>query len=255
MKAVILAGGLGTRISEESHLRPKPMIEIGDRPILWHIMKSYGHHGITDFVICCGYKGYVIKEYFANYFLHMSDVTFDMSTNRMEVHNRKAEPWRVTLVDTGDMTQTGGRIRRVRDHLDGTFCLTYGDGVSDVDIGSLIASHRAAGTAATVTAIQPEGRFGALEIAGDRVAAFEEKPKGDGRWINGGYFVCEPSVLDRIDGDATSWEGTSLARLAQEGELAVHKHPGFWAAMDTLRDKTRLEALWAEGRAPWKQWD
>jgi glucose-1-phosphate cytidylyltransferase len=255
MKAVILAGGLGTRISEESHLRPKPMIEIGGRPILWHIMKTYGHHGITEFVICCGYKGYVIKEYFANYFLHMSDVTFDMSSNRMEVHHQKAEPWRITLVDTGEMTQTGGRIRRVREHLDGTFCLTYGDGVSDVDIGSLVARHRASARAATVTAIQPEGRFGALEIVGDRVVAFEEKPKGDGRWINGGFFVCEPSVLERIDGDDTSWENAALVRLAQEGELAVHKHRGFWAAMDTLRDKSRLEDMWAGGRAPWKLWD
>jgi glucose-1-phosphate cytidylyltransferase len=254
MKAVILAGGLGTRISEESHLRPKPMIEIGGRPILWHIMKLYGHHGITEFVICCGYKGYVIKEYFANYFLHMSDVTFDMASNRMEVHQQNAEPWRVTLVDTGETTLTGGRIRRVADYLDGTFCLTYGDGVSDVDIGALVRFHKAHGTEATVTAIQPEGRFGALEIAGDRVTAFEEKPKGDGRWINGGFFVCEPSVLARIDNDQTGWENAPLARLAAAGQLSVFRHHGFWAAMDTLRDKTRLEQMWAEGRAPWKVW-
>jgi len=254
MKVVILAGGLGTRISEESHLRPKPMIEIGGRPILWHIMKLYGHYGLTEFVICCGYKGYVIKEYFANYFLHMSDVTFDMRSNRMEVHNQHAEPWRVTLVDTGDATMTGGRLKRVADHLDGTFCLTYGDGVADVDIPALVATHRKAGTEATVTAIQPEGRFGALDLGPDHVLSFEEKPKGDGRWINGGFFVCEPSVLSRIEGDRTSWESEPLRDLAADGELAVYRHQGFWAAMDTLRDKTRLEAQWAEGRAPWKVW-
>lgn len=254
MKAVILAGGLGTRISEESHLRPKPMIEIGGRPILWHIMKLYGHHGITEFVICCGYKGYVIKEYFANYFLHMSDVTFDMQSNQMQVHHRKAEPWKVTLVDTGETTLTGGRLKRVGDHLDGTFCLTYGDGVADVDVAALVAFHHAAGTEATVTAIQPEGRFGALEIAADRVTAFEEKPRGDGRWINGGFFVCEPAVLDRLAGDQTSWENEPLQQLALDGQLAVYKHHGFWAAMDTMRDKTRLEAQWAAGRAPWKVW-
>lgn len=255
MKAVILAGGLGTRISEESHLRPKPMIEIGGRPILWHIMKLYGHHGITEFVICCGYKGYVIKEYFANYFLHMSDVTFDMSANSMEVHHRKAESWRVTLVDTGEATLTGGRLKRVAEHLDGTFCLTYGDGVSDVDIGALLRCHAVAGTEATVTAIQPEGRFGALEIDEGRVTAFEEKPRGDGRWINGGFFVCEPSVLDRIEGDSTSWENAPLKQLASDGQLAVYRHNGFWAAMDTMRDKVRLEEQWAKGRAPWKVWD
>lgn len=254
MKAVLLAGGFGTRISEESHLRPKPMIEIGGRPILWHIMKLYGAHGIMEFVICCGYKGYVIKEYFANYFLHMSDVTFHMDENRMEVHQRHAEPWKVTLVDTGDTTLTGGRLKRVGDHLDGTFCLTYGDGLSDIDMSALIAFHRAAGTEATVTAVQPEGRFGALEIDNDRVVAFEEKPQGDGRWINGGFFVCEPSVLDRIEGDATSWESTPLERLAGDRQLAVYRHGGFWAAMDTMRDKTRLEALWAQGSAPWKVW-
>jgi glucose-1-phosphate cytidylyltransferase len=254
MKAVILAGGLGTRISEESHLRPKPMIEIGGRPILWHIMKLYGAHGITDFVICCGYKGYVIKEYFANYFLHMSDVTFDMAANRMEVHQQNAEPWRVTLVDTGETTLTGGRLKRVADYLDGTFCLTYGDGVSDINISALVAFHQSQGTEATVTAIQPAGRFGALEVNGDKVIAFEEKPQGDGRWINGGFFVCEPSVLDRIAGDQTGWETTPLEALAREGQLSVYRHRGFWAAMDTMRDKTQLEAMWGEGRAPWKQW-
>ena len=254
MKAVILAGGLGTRISEESHLRPKPMIEVGGRPILWHIMKLYGHHGITDFVICCGYKGYVIKEYFANYFLHMSDVTFDMTENRMEVHQRNAEPWRVTLVDTGEMTQTGGRIARVRDHIDGRFLLTYGDGVSDVDIRRLVAFHEAEGVAATVTAIQPAGRFGAIQIEGARVKTFFEKPEGDGRWISGGFFVCEPAVFDRIEGDRTIWEREPLETLSADGELAVYRHEGFWAAMDTLRDKTFLEDLWASDMAPWKVW-
>ncbi|TCP59807.1 glucose-1-phosphate cytidylyltransferase [Rhodovulum bhavnagarense] len=254
MKAVILAGGLGTRISEESHLRPKPMIEIGGRPILWHIMKTYGAHGVMEFVICCGYKGYQIKEYFANYFLHMSDVTFHMDENRMEVHQRKAEPWKVTLVDTGESTLTGGRLKRVAEHLDDTFCLTYGDGVSNVDIGALIGFHRAQGTEATVTAIQPDGRFGALEIKGDRVTSFEEKPQGDGRWINGGFFVCEPSVLDRIEGDQIPWERAPLESLARDGQLSVYRHDGFWAAMDTMRDKNRLEALWAEGNAPWKVW-
>jgi glucose-1-phosphate cytidylyltransferase len=254
MKVIILAGGLGTRISEESHLKPKPMIEIGGQPVLWHIMKQYGAHGLTDFVICCGYKGYVIKEYFANYFLHMSDVTFDMTSNVMEVHHRKAEPWRVTLVDTGELTQTGGRIARVREHIDGTFCLTYGDGVSDIDIGSLIAFHRGQGTEATVTAIQPAGRFGAIEIEGARVKSFLEKPQGDGRWISGGFFVCEPSVFDRIGGDDTIWERGPLEQLSTEGQLAVYKHGGFWAAMDTLRDKLFLERLWSEGKAPWKVW-
>ncbi|MBX9615697.1 MAG: glucose-1-phosphate cytidylyltransferase [Caulobacteraceae bacterium] len=254
MKAVILAGGLGTRISEESHLKPKPMIEIGGLPILWHIMKAYGAHGVTDFIICCGYKGYVIKEYFANYFLHMSDVTFDMSSNTMEVHRRKAEPWKVTLVDTGELTQTGGRLKRVRDHIDGPFCMTYGDGVSDVDITALIAFHKAQGVSATVTAIQPAGRFGAIEIEGDRVTNFLEKPTGDGRWISGGFFVCEPGVLDRIEGDDTIWERGPLEALAMERDLAVWRHGGFWAAMDTLRDRTFLEGLWARGEAPWKIW-
>ena len=254
MKAVILAGGLGTRISEESHLRPKPMIEIGGKPILWHIMKSYGAHGITDFVICCGYKGYVIKEYFANYFLHRSGITLHMAENRMEVHQHKAEPWKVTLVDTGEATMTGGRLKRVGDYLDGTFCLTYGDGVSDVDVSGLVAFHKAQGAEATATAIQPPGRFGALELTGDRVSAFLEKPQGDGRWINGGYFVCEPSVLQRIEDDQTHWEVKPLESLAKDGQLAVYRHQGFWAAMDTMRDKTQLETLWAEGRAPWKVW-
>jgi glucose-1-phosphate cytidylyltransferase len=254
MKAVILAGGLGTRISEESHLRPKPMIEIGGRPILWHIMKLYGVHGITEFVICCGYKGYMIKEYFANYFLHMSDVTFDLAKNSMEVHNRYSEPWKVTLVDTGDSTMTGGRIRRVRDHLDSTFCLTYGDGVSDVDIGASIAFHRQQKSLATVTATQPAGRFGSLEISDTKVKSFREKPDGDGRWINGGFFVCEPEVIDLISGDSTVWELEPLEQLAAKGQLSVWKHSGYWAAMDTLREKNQLEQLWANGQAPWKLW-
>ena len=255
VKAVILAGGYGSRILEESHLRPKPMIEIGGMPILWHIMKLYGYHGITEFVICCGYKGYMIKEYFANYFLHMSDVTFDMSANSMQVHHGKAEPWRVTLIDTGEATLTGGRLKRVAEHLNDTFCLTYGDGVSNVNITELIRFHRAAGTEATVTGIQPEGRFGALEIEGPRVVAFQEKPRGDGRWINGGFFVCEPSVLNHIEGDDVSWEADPLRRLASDGQLAVFRHGEFWSAMDTMRDKVRLESLWAEGKAPWRVWD
>jgi glucose-1-phosphate cytidylyltransferase len=254
MKAVILAGGLGTRISEESHLRPKPMIEIGGRPILWHIMKIYAHHGITDFVICCGYKGYVIKEFFANYFLHTSDVTFDIAGNRMEVHHRTAEPWRVTLIDTGELTQTGGRIRRVRDYVDGTFCLTYGDGLADVAVDALIAFHRAEGRMVTVTAIQPAGRFGALDLDGSRVRRFTEKPQGDGRWISGGFFVCEPGVFDLIEGDHTVWERDTLEGLAAAGDVSAWRHGGFWAAMDTLRDKVQLEQLWAEGRAPWRIW-
>ena len=254
MKAVILAGGLGTRISEETSLKPKPMVEIGGRPILWHILKIFSAHGINEFVICCGYKGYVIKEYFANYFLHMSDVTFDMRSNQMEVHNRNAEPWRVTLVDTGEMTQTGGRLKRVADHLDGTFCLTYGDGVSDVNIAELVTRHRKGGTEATVTAIQPEGRFGALDISGDRVIDFEEKPRGDGRWINGGFFVLEPSIFATIDGDQSIWEREPLEKLAQEGQLQAFYHRGFWQPMDTLRDKVLLEDLWDSGRAPWRIW-
>jgi glucose-1-phosphate cytidylyltransferase len=255
MKAVILAGGLGTRISEESHLKPKPMIEIGGRPILWHIMKIYSRYGINDFVICLGYKGYVIKEYFANYFLHMSDVTFDMSKNEMEVHQRYVEPWRVTLVDTGENTLTGGRLRRVRQHLgDEPFCFTYGDGVADVDIGALVDFHRAHGKPATVTAIQPPGRYGALNMDGNAVRSFQEKPAGDGAWINGGFFVLDPSVVDLIAGDQTSWEGDPLMQLARDDRLMAYQHSGFWQAMDTLRDKNQLEEIWQSGRAPWKCW-
>ena len=255
MKAVILAGGLGTRISEESHLRPKPMIEIGGKPIIWHIMKIYSHHGINDFIICLGYKGYVIKEYFANYFLHMSDATFDMAENRMDIHNRHAEPWRVTLVDTGEYTATGGRLKRVRDYVgDETFCLTYGDGVSDVDIPRLIDFHRQHGKMATVTAVQPPGRFGALDVQGDQVRGFQEKPAGDGGWINGGFFVLEPAVLDYIDGDATTWEDAPMRRLAEDGQLMSHLHRGFWQPLDTLRDRNLLEAHWNNGEAAWPLW-
>jgi glucose-1-phosphate cytidylyltransferase len=255
MKAVILAGGLGTRISEESHLRPKPMIEIGGKPILWHIMKTYSHHGVNDFIICCGYKGYIIKEYFANYFLHMSDVTFDMSNNSMEVHHRYVEPWRITLVNTGEETMTGGRLKRVRDHLgDESFCFTYGDGVSDVNVRDLIDYHRSHGKRATVTVIQPPGRYGALTMSGDCAMSFQEKPAGDGAWINGGYFVLDPSVIDQIEGDSTSWEGAPLAELAENEDLMVYRHRGFWQAMDTLRDKNQLEDLWAKGNPPWKVW-
>ncbi|MGB3690579.1 MAG: glucose-1-phosphate cytidylyltransferase, partial [Jannaschia helgolandensis] len=237
------------------HLKPKPMIEIGGRPILWHIMKLYGHYGITEFVICCGYKGYVIKEYFKNYFLHMSDVTLDMRDNNMEVHQQNAEPWRVTLVDTGELTQTGGRLKKVADHIgDDTFCLTYGDGVSDVDIGALVAFHKAGGREATVTAVQPAGRFGAIELLDDRVSHFVEKPEGDGRWISGGFFVCEPSVLERIAGDATMWEREPLESLARDGQLSAYRHAGFWTAMDTLRDRNVLEAQWAGNQAPWRVW-
>lgn len=254
MKAVILAGGYGTRISEESHLKPKPMIEIGGRPILWHIMKLYGHFGINEFIICCGYKGYVIKEYFANYFLHMSDVTFDMNDNSMQVHQKNAEPWKVTLVDTGEDTMTGGRIRRIRNYVDGTFCLTYGDGVTDMDMKKLVSYHKAQKTLATVTAIQPAGRFGSLEIAGARVKSFLEKPQGDNRWISGGFFVCEPEVFDYIDGDQTVWEREPLETLAAREQLSVHKYEGFWASMDTMRDKTYLDELWESQQAPWKVW-
>ena len=256
MKAVILAGGLGTRISEETHLRPKPMIEIGGRPILWHILKLYSAHGVNEFVICCGYKGYVIKEYFANYFLHMSDVTFDMVSNRMEVHQQKAEPWRVTLVDTGDDTMTGGRLKRVAEHLrgDDAFCFTYGDGVSDVDIRGTIAFHRNHGRMATVTAVQPPGRYGAISMAGEQVTGFIEKPRGDGGLINGGFFVLSPKCLDLIDGDHVSWESAPLTRLAAMGELMAFEHRGFWQPMDTLREKNLLEELWSSGKAPWKSW-
>ncbi|CAG0990873.1 MAG: glucose-1-phosphate cytidylyltransferase [Rhodocyclales bacterium] len=256
MKAVILAGGLGTRISEETHLKPKPMIEIGGKPILWHIMKLYSAHGVHDFVICCGYRGYLIKEYFANYFLHMSDVTFDMEHNRMEVHQRKAEPWRVTLVDTGEETMTGGRLKRVADYVRGeeAFCFTYGDGVADIDITREVAFHRQHGKWATVAAVQPPGRYGALQMAGERVAGFSEKPRGDGGLINGGFFVLSPKCLDLIEGDQASWEGEPLTRLAELGQLMAFSHQGFWQPMDTLRDKNLLESLWDSGKAPWKAW-
>ena len=254
MKAVILAGGLGTRISEESSSRPKPMIEVGGRPVLWHIMKMYSHYGINDFIICCGYKGYVIKEYFANYFLHMSDVTIDMSNNSIEVHHKKAEPWKVTLVDTGEATQTGGRLKRVADYIDGDFCLTYGDGVGSVDISALVKFHQAHGKLATMTAVQPPGRFGALEINGTQINSFLEKPQGDGGWINGGFFVLNPKVLSLIDGDETLWEKQPLENLAEQGQLQSFFHSGFWQPMDTLRDKNHLEELWASGKAPWKFW-
>jgi glucose-1-phosphate cytidylyltransferase len=255
MKVVILAGGLGTRISEETHLRPKPMIEIGGKPILWHIMKSYSFHGLNDFVVCCGYKGYLIKEYFANYFLHMSDVTFDMLNNRMEIHQNNAEPWKVTLVDTGDQTMTGGRLKRVRQYLgDEDFCFTYGDGLADVNIADLVAFHRKHGRQATVTAVQPPGRYGALEMDGSQVRGFMEKPHGDGGWINGGFFVLSPKVIERIEGDGTSWEVGPLGGLASSGQLMAYPHSGFWQPMDTLRDKNQLEELWASGRAPWKVW-
>ena len=256
MKAVLLAGGLGTRISEETHLKPKPMIEIGGKPILWHIMKLYSVHGVHDFIICCGYKGYLIKEYFANYFLHMSDVTFDMENNSMEVHQRNAEPWRVTLVDTGEETMTGGRLKRVAAYVraEDAFCFTYGDGVADVDIGATIAFHRAHGKLATVTAVQPPGRYGALKMDGDSVQGFSEKPRGDGGLINGGFFVLSPRCIDRIAGDATPWEAEPLAGLAADGELRAYRHDGFWQPMDTLREKNLLEHLWTSGEAPWKKW-
>ena len=257
MKAVILAGGLGTRISEETHLRPKPMIEIGGKPILWHILKLYSHYGINEFVICCGYKGYVIKEYFANYFLHMSDVTFNMRTNSMEVHHKNAEPWEVTLIDTGENTLTGGRLKRVREYIsDSSFCFTYGDGVADVQIDQLIKKHQAGGKLATVTAVQPPGRFGmlALDAEASLVSGFQEKPQGDGGWINGGFFVLEPEVLDLIEGDSTTWEQEPLKRLAADGQLQAYQHRGFWQPMDTLRDRVQLEELWNSGKAPWKLW-
>lgn len=255
MKAVILAGGLGTRISEESHLKPKPMIEIGGKPILWHIMKMYSSHGINDFIICLGYKGYVIKEYFSNYFLHMSDVTFCMRDNSVEVHQKYAEPWKVTLVDTGENTMTGGRLKRVAPYIGSdTFCFTYGDGVSDVNIGELVMTHKMKGLKATVTAIQPPGRYGALNIKDKMVLDFHEKPAGDGAWINGGFFVLEPSVIDLIKDDSTIWEQEPLKKLALTGQLASHQHTGFWQAMDTLREKNLLEDLWAADQAPWRSW-
>ena len=257
MKAVILAGGLGTRITEETHLKPKPMIEIGGKPILWHIMKIYSAHGVTDFIICCGYKGYLIKEYFANYFLHMSDITFDMSNNKMEVHYQYAEPWRVTLVDTGESTMTGGRLKRVAPYLEGeeAFCFTYGDGVGDVDVAATVDFHRKHGLKATLTAVYPPGRFGALDIHHDQhITSFKEKPKGDGSRINGGFFVLSPSVIDLIRDDNTVWEREPLERLAESGQLKAFSHQGFWQPMDTLRDKKHLEELWAGGVAPWKVW-
>ena len=257
MKAVILAGGLGTRLSEETAIRPKPMVEIGGRPILWHILKMYSHHGINDFVICCGYKGYLIKEYFANYFLHMSDVTFDMQSNRMEVHQKRAEPWTVTLVDTGDNSMTGGRLRRVADYVkdEEAFCFTYGDGVSDVNITATIAFHRSHGKDATLTATYPPGRFGALDIQKSLVMSFKEKPKGDGAFINGGFFVLSPKVLSLLKDDSTIWEQQPLMQLAASGQLMAYEHQGFWQPMDTLNDKQTLEKLWASGQAPWKKWD
>lgn len=255
MKAVILAGGIGTRLSEETSLRPKPMLEIGGRPILWHIMKLYSAHGVNEFIICCGYKGYAIKEYFANYFLHSSDVTFDVSNNRMEVHQQFAEPWRVTLVDTGFATQTGGRLKRVQSYLgEEDFCLTYGDGLADVDISKLITFHKTEGKLATVTAIQPLARFGVLEVDGSNVRSFSEKPRGEGSWINGGFFVLSPKVVDYIEGDATPWEREPMARLAREGQMNAFFHDGFWQSMDTLRDRNLLEGLWQAEQAPWKVW-
>lgn len=255
MKAVILAGGLGTRISEETSIKPKPMIEIGGKPILWHILKIYSENGINDFVICCGYKGYVIKEYFANYFLHMSDVTFDMANNTMDVHHKKAEKWRVTLVDTGENTQTGGRIKRVAQYIgDEDFCLTYGDGVGNVDIAASIAFHKSHGRLATMTAVQPPGRFGALNMKDGVVNKFMEKPQGDGGWINGGFFVLSPKVIDLIANDATIWENNPLQTLAETNQLRAFEHKGFWQPMDTLRDKLHLEDLWAQDKAPWKVW-
>jgi len=246
---------MGTRISEETTVRPKPMVEIGGRPILWHIMKIYSAHGINDFVVCLGYKGYMIKEYFANYFLHMSDVTFDMHYNQMQIHENKAEPWRVTLVDTGDSTMTGGRLKRVKRYLtDENFCLTYGDGVGDVDITKLLVFHHEQKTLATMTATQPPGRFGAITIDGRKVAGFQEKPSGDGAWINGGFFVLSPKVIDYIESDSTLWEREPMERLAKDGEMSVYRHAGFWQPMDTLRDKNYLEDLWVSGKAPWKTW-
>lgn len=256
MKAVILAGGLGTRLSEETQIKPKPMVEVGGKPILWHILKTYSAHGINEFIICLGYKGYVIKEYFANYFLHMSDVTFDMAHNRMEVHQNNAEPWKVTLVDTGEKTMTGGRLKRVRAFLDNDdFCFTYGDGVADVDVAKLVAFHRRQGRLATVTAVQPPGRYGALDMEGALVRGFLEKPRGEGGWINGGFFVLSPKVIDLIADDTTSWEVGPMQHLAASGEMVAFEHHGFWQPMDTLREKLLLEELWNTGKAPWKVWE
>jgi glucose-1-phosphate cytidylyltransferase len=256
VKAVILAGGLGTRISEETETKPKPMIEIGAKPLLWHIMKMYSAQGIDEFVVCLGYRGYVIKEYFANYYLHMGDVTFDMKDNRMEVHHSGAEPWKVTLIDTGPATMTGGRLKRVLPYVNGEeFCFTYGDGVADLDIKALIDFHRASGKLATVTAVQPSGRFGALDIDGERIRGYEEKPRGDGGWINGGFFVLSPEVERYIDGDSSVWEQEPLERLAADDQLAAYRHDGFWYAVDTVRDKRHLQELWDAGDAPWKLWE
>ncbi len=257
MKAVILAGGLGTRLSEETTVRPKPMVEIGGRPILWHILKMYSHHGVNDFVICCGYKGYLIKEYFSNYFLHMSDITFDMRSNRMEVHSKRAEPWNITLVDTGDHSMTGGRLKRVAKYVEGdeAFCLTYGDGVADVDITASIEFHRSHGKRATLTATYPPARFGVMDLQGQQVRRFMEKPRGEGGLINGGFFVLNPSVLGLLEGDSTIWEQSPLATLAEQGELMAFEHHGFFQPMDTLRDKVLLEELWASEKAPWKVWE
>ena len=256
MKAVILAGGLGTRLSEETDIKPKPMVEIGGKPILWHIMKTYSAHNVNDFIICCGYKGYIIKEYFANYFLHMSDVTFSMKNNEMIVHQNKTEPWTVTLVDTGENSMTGGRLKAVYDYIkdEEAFCFTYGDGVSNVDITSLIEFHNSHGKEATITAVRPPGRYGALNITNNMVMNFQEKPEGDGSWINGGYFVLSPKVCDRIENHESSWETGPLVELAKEGELASYEHGGFWQPMDTLREKNFLEELWTSGKAPWKTW-
>lgn len=254
MKAVILAGGLGSRLSEETTVRPKPMVELGGMPVLWHIMKIYSHYGLNDFVVCLGYKGYVIKEYFANYFMHMSDITINLRNNELKVHQSMSEPWTVTLVDTGESTMTGGRLKRVRQHIDDTFCFTYGDGLSNVNITDLVAFHRQQGTQATLTAVQPPGRFGVIDFNEEKVSAFHEKPSGEGGWVNGGFFVLEPEVIDTIEGDATSWEREPLEQLAQAGQLSAYKHSGFWQPMDTLRDRTYLEALWTSGNAPWKVW-
>ena len=255
MKAVILAGGLGTRISEETETRPKPMIEVGAKPLLWHVMKIYAAQGIDEFVVCLGYRGYVVKEYFANYYLHMGDVTFDLRDNSMEVHQSGAEPWRVTLVDTGEETQTGGRLKRVLPYVgDEDFLFTYGDGVADLDLSALLAFHREQGALATVTAVQPVGRWGSLDIEGDHIRRYEEKPKGDGGWINGGFFVLSPRAVDFVDGDASSWESDAMAQLADQGELRSYRHEGFWYAMDTVRDRNHLHELWASGKAPWNVW-
>jgi glucose-1-phosphate cytidylyltransferase len=256
MKAIILAGGLGTRLAEETSTRPKPLVEIGGRPILWHIMKSYSFHGINDFIICCGYKGYLIKEYFANYFLHMSDVTFDMKNNKMEVHQKRAEPWKVTLVDTGDISMTGGRLLRVKNYVqdDEAFCFTYGDGLSDLDIAATIDFHKSHGKYATLTATYPPGRFGALDLKNKQVKSFKEKPRGDGGKINGGYFILSPKIFSLLENDDTIWEDAPLIKLAENGQLMAYQHEGFWQPMDTLRDKQELQELWDSGNAPWRQW-